>query len=226
MLEGECHDAGVKIFTRVQVRKVERASDFVVHAEEDEFHCEGLVVATGGLSIPKMGATSFGYDLARQFGINVLECRPALVPLVFDAKDREAYCDLAGVSTEIVASIGHQQFREKMLITHRGLSGPAFYRFLPTGTDTSRSRLTSHLTNPSVRQCAPLHDAIPQRRKPHCIRPCLSGWRSVGSTSISRNDGPMWNLMASRNNCIAGRCALWNRGLRKSRGDGRGSGYG
>jgi len=83
------------------------------------------VVATGGLSIPKIGATSFGYDLAKQFGIKVLECRPALVPLVFDAKDREHYCDLAGLSTEVVAAIGRQQFREKMLITHRGLSGPA-----------------------------------------------------------------------------------------------------
>jgi predicted Rossmann fold flavoprotein len=125
MLEGECRDAGVRILTRTEIHQVECLSDFVLRTEEDEFHAEALVVATGGLSIPKIGATSFGYDLARQFGINVLECRPALVPLVFDAKDREAYCDLAGVSTEVVASIGRQQFRDKMLITHRGLSGPA-----------------------------------------------------------------------------------------------------
>ncbi len=125
MLERECRAAGAHIFTRVQVKEVKRAADFVVRTDDVEFHSEALVVATGGLSIPKIGATSLGYDLAKQFGIEVLECRPALVPLAFAPDDRERYCDLAGVSTEVVASIGRQQFREKMLITHRGLSGPA-----------------------------------------------------------------------------------------------------
>jgi predicted Rossmann fold flavoprotein len=125
MLEAECRGAGVRILTRALIREIEHSSEFIVRTEECEFDGEALVVATGGLSIPKIGATSFGYDLARQFAINVLACRPALVPLVFDAKDREAYCDLAGLSTEVVASLGRQQFREKMLITHRGLSGPA-----------------------------------------------------------------------------------------------------
>jgi len=83
------------------------------------------VVATGGLSIPKMGATSFGYELAQQFGVRINETRPALVPLLFKAQDRQHYCDLTGVSAEVVASIGKQRFREKMLFTHRGLSGPA-----------------------------------------------------------------------------------------------------
>jgi hypothetical protein len=72
-----------------------------------------------------MGATAFGYDLARQFGVKVRECRPALVPLTFGPEDRKHYCDLAGVSADVIASIGRQSFREKMLITHRGLSGPA-----------------------------------------------------------------------------------------------------
>jgi len=84
-----------------------------------------LVVATGGLSIPKMGATSFGYDMARQFGLKIQKTRPALVPLVFGAADRDQYCDLAGVSAGVVAGFGEQRFRESMLITHRGLSGPA-----------------------------------------------------------------------------------------------------
>jgi len=77
------------------------------------------------LSIPKMGATSFGYELARQFGLRINETRPALVPLLFNAADRQCYCDLTGVSAEVVAAIGKQRFREKMLFTHRGLSGPA-----------------------------------------------------------------------------------------------------
>ncbi len=125
MLEDECRAAGVEIFTATGVREVRRANQFVVFAGDNEFHAPVLVVATGGLSIPKMGATAFGYELARQFGIKVRDCRPALVPLTFDADDRKHYCDLAGVSAEVVASIGRQRFREKMLITHRGLSGPA-----------------------------------------------------------------------------------------------------
>ncbi len=104
---------------------MQHGSRFVVRTDTAEFHAPALVVATGGLSIPKIGATSFGYELARQFGIKIRECRPALVPLTFNAEDRKSYCDLAGVSTEVIAAIGRQQFREKMLITHRGLSGPA-----------------------------------------------------------------------------------------------------
>jgi predicted Rossmann fold flavoprotein len=125
MLEEECRAAHADIFTATRVRQVTRPDRFVVHAGEDEFHCPALVVATGGLSIPKMGATPFGYDLARKFGLKVRECRPGLVPLTFASEEREHYCDLAGVSAEVVASIGRQRFREKMLITHRGLSGPA-----------------------------------------------------------------------------------------------------
>ncbi len=125
MLLEECNAAGVRIITNVRVQEVQRASDFVVRADAAEFHAPALAVATGGLSIPKIGATSFGYELAKQFGIGIRECRPALVPFTFSAEDRRQYCDLAGVSCEIIASIGRQQFREKMLITHRGLSGPA-----------------------------------------------------------------------------------------------------
>jgi predicted Rossmann fold flavoprotein len=125
MLEEECRAVGVDIFAATRAKKVSRGDKFVVCANDEEFHAPVLVVATGGLSIPKMGATAFGYDLARQFGIKVRECRPALVPLTFNADDRKQYCDLAGVSAEVVASIGRQRFREKMLITHRGLSGPA-----------------------------------------------------------------------------------------------------
>jgi hypothetical protein len=72
-----------------------------------------------------MGATSLGYDLARQFGINIIAPRPALVPLLFDSADRRRYSELAGVSAEVIASTDHHSFREKMLFTHRGLSGPA-----------------------------------------------------------------------------------------------------
>jgi predicted Rossmann fold flavoprotein len=125
MLESECQQAGVSIFLSTKIRHVERTSDFVVRTADQQFRAAALVVATGGLSIPKIGATSFGYDLARQFGLGIIEPWPGLVPLVLSKKDCSRYCELAGVSAEVTASCVGQQFREKMLITHRGLSGPA-----------------------------------------------------------------------------------------------------
>jgi predicted Rossmann fold flavoprotein len=125
MLEAECRAANVTIFRSIKIRQVSRATDFLVESESGDFHASALVVATGGLSIPKIGATSFGFDLARQFGIEIREPWPGLVPLLFSAKDCAAYCDLAGISADVVTSCQGQYFREKMLITHRGLSGPA-----------------------------------------------------------------------------------------------------
>jgi predicted Rossmann fold flavoprotein len=125
MLEAECAAAGVQIHTNLSITEVSRPDQFTVQAREREFRAPVLVVATGGLSIPKIGATDFGYALARQFGIAVRPTRPGLVPLTFGPEDQRHFGDLAGVSTEVVASFGGQRFREKMLITHRGLSGPA-----------------------------------------------------------------------------------------------------
>jgi predicted Rossmann fold flavoprotein len=125
LLESECQAAGVQTFLQSRVREVQRTTEFVVCTESGEFQAPALVVATGGLSIPKMGATPLGYQLARQFGLKIVETKPALVPFVLAGKDRSRYCDLAGVSAEVVAKANHHAFREKMLITHRGLSGPA-----------------------------------------------------------------------------------------------------
>jgi len=125
LLESECRKAGVQIFLQSRIQEVQRTPEFRVRAESAEYHAPALVVATGGLSIPKMGATPCGYQLARQFGLNIVETKPALVPFVLAGKDRECYCDLAGVSSEVVAKSDHHAFREKMMITHRGLSGPA-----------------------------------------------------------------------------------------------------
>jgi predicted Rossmann fold flavoprotein len=125
MLEGECRDAGVRAFLNTSIQEVLRTTEFVLRAGEMEFRAPVLAVATGGLSIPKMGATGLGYDLARQFGLAIREPCPALVPFVFGPEDRGRFCDLAGVSADVAVSLDHQRFREKMLITHRGLSGPA-----------------------------------------------------------------------------------------------------
>jgi predicted Rossmann fold flavoprotein len=126
MLEEECVRVGVRVKLGVEVREVQQAdARFVALAGENEFAADALVVATGGISIPKMGATPFGYELAKQFGVRVIEPRPALVAFTLNAADAKRFCDLAGVSTEVVASVGRQSFREKMLITHHGFSGPA-----------------------------------------------------------------------------------------------------
>jgi predicted Rossmann fold flavoprotein len=136
MLEQECRDAGVEIrcntkVTEVCNNEVGNLVQFTVQAEDASFGAPRLVVATGGLSIAKIGATSFGYDLARQFGLKVEPPRAALVPLVFSERDCKRWCDLAGVSTEVIASTrgtkhySKQTFRENMLFTHRGISGPA-----------------------------------------------------------------------------------------------------
>ena len=125
MLKEECRQADVQIFLNAQVQEVRHIAGFHVLTQSAEFSAPALVVATGGLSIPKMGATSLGYRLARQFGIEVRDCRPALVPLLFAKEDLERYADLAGVSADVIVSCATQSFREKLLLTHRGLSGPA-----------------------------------------------------------------------------------------------------
>src|SRR6478672_13501111 len=156
MLEAECRAVGVRIQTNVNVEQVSKEDSFLLRAGDDEFRAESLVVATGGLSIPKMGATGFGYDMARQFGLKIVEPRPALVPLTLHKDDATHFCDLAGVSAEVVASLGAQHFREKMLITHRGLSGPAVLQISsywkpeePVSLDLAPEReLTTELRDP------------------------------------------------------------------------------
>jgi predicted Rossmann fold flavoprotein len=136
MLEKECAEAGVTTRVGVTIERVARAeAGFSVETSDGIFTCASLIVATGGLSIPKMGATAFGYELAKQFGHNILEPRAGLVPLVFSVEDSARWTDLAGLSTEVVATAESQaprlkhtrppSFREKLLITHRGVSGPA-----------------------------------------------------------------------------------------------------
>ncbi len=153
MLEKECGEAGVDIRCGVRVVGISELGQtastsgradgpmrFTVETSFGPVQCASVVVATGGLSIPKLGATGFGYEVARQFGHPVVEPRAALVPLVFGPGDAADWCDLSGVSTEVIGGVAvggkaaatgkgraHElpKFREKLLITHRGVSGPA-----------------------------------------------------------------------------------------------------
>jgi predicted Rossmann fold flavoprotein len=127
MLLDECAAAGVTVEANCAVQRVRRTPEgFSVHTARGEVHAESLVVASGGLSIPSMGASGFGYELARQFGHAVLPTRAGLVPLTLSGKHQEHYADLAGVALpRVEARVGRQGFRAGLLFTHRGISGPA-----------------------------------------------------------------------------------------------------
>lgn len=127
MLLDECEAAGVTIETSCAVSRVRNSdSGFSVITARGEVQAESLVVASGGLSIPSMGASGFGYELARQFGHEVLPTRAGLVPLTLSGKHQEYYQDLAGVALPAVETrVGKQSFRAGLLFTHRGISGPS-----------------------------------------------------------------------------------------------------
>ncbi len=126
MLRGECADAKVEWWQPCEVGVVTRgARGFAIETGRGAVEAASLVVATGGLTVPKIGATPFAYRLAEQFGLAVVPPKPALVPLSFPPELLERYGDLAGVSIDAEARCGIGRFRENILFTHRGLSGPA-----------------------------------------------------------------------------------------------------
>lgn len=127
MLLDECAAAGARVETSCAVDRVRKTDEgFAVHTARGELHAQSLVVASGGLSIPSMGATGFGYELAKQFGHQVLPTRAGLVPLTLSGKHQEHYQDLSGLALpRVEARVGKRAFRAGMLFTHRGVSGPA-----------------------------------------------------------------------------------------------------
>ena len=175
MLEDERRHASVQLFLSTEIHGVQRTSEFVVRTGTAEFRAPVLVVATGGLSIPKIGATAFGYEVAHQFGLKIRKTRPGLVPLVLGSEDRARYCDLAGVSAEVVATCGQHSFREKMLITHKGLSGPAILQIssywgegkkvridLAPDRDVTKAIREARLRNAATARAA-LQEVLPNR---------------------------------------------------------------
>jgi predicted Rossmann fold flavoprotein len=127
LLLDECAQAGVVIRCQSDVRKIEKLADasFALETNLGDFGCASLVIATGGLSIAPLGATDLGYRVAQQFGLEIEQPRPALVPLTLSTAIQKRLTPLSGVSVDVVVRCNGQQFRENMLITHRGLSGPA-----------------------------------------------------------------------------------------------------
>jgi predicted Rossmann fold flavoprotein len=186
MLLAECERGGVEMLLDTQIAGVQRAEQdgFRIETSRGELRASALVVATGGLSIPKLGATGFGYDLARQFGLKIVEPRPALVPLVLGGAEKP-WTQLAGVAVEVEARAGKAHFRENLLVTHLGLSGPAILQassywrpgeplqvdFAPGNADSApggKDKLLAALLAPKARRDTvafkqALHKRFPQR---------------------------------------------------------------
>jgi hypothetical protein len=125
MLLKECEAAGVDIHVGCTVSKIRKNDRFALFTDQGEFDCLSLVIATGGLSIPKIGATGFGYAVARQFALQITDLRPALVPLTLNGEEGRVCRELSGISLEALVTCRRASFRENILFTHRGLSGPA-----------------------------------------------------------------------------------------------------
>ena len=126
MLLSECINAGVKVQLNTSIDTIELHADrFYLNTNQGSFKSKSLVIATGGLSIPKMGATPFGYKIAEQFGIPVIPTRPGLVPLTLQPEDKDLFSPLSGIAVPCIISNKQRSFKENLLFTHRGLSGPA-----------------------------------------------------------------------------------------------------
>jgi len=127
MLLTECDQARASVFLHTVIKRIAKTdkSHFIINTSRGDYHCESLVIASGGLSFPKMGASPFGYKVAEQFGIKVWPPVAGLVPFTLTAADKDRFANLAGIAVDSIVSNDRQSFRENVLFTHRGLSGPA-----------------------------------------------------------------------------------------------------
>ncbi|MGC9316380.1 MAG: aminoacetone oxidase family FAD-binding enzyme, partial [bacterium] len=125
LLAKERKKAGVKIILDCEIAGISRGDDFLIGSSVGKFRSSALVIATGGKSYPQLGASGYAYIVAEQFGIDVTEIRPALVPLVFDAPEKRLFRDLRGLAIDAEVECGTVSFRDNILFTHKGLSGPA-----------------------------------------------------------------------------------------------------
>jgi len=176
MLLAECAAAGVDLRVAHRVTDITRADRFAIATDHGDFSAESLVLATGGLSIPKMGATGFAHDVARRFGLDIVAPRPGLVPFTFDGAMLDLMRPLAGVALPVVARAGRAAFPEAMLFTHRGLSGPAMLQAssywqpgetltidLAPGRDAAGELLAAKRARPRAEARTILADLLPQR---------------------------------------------------------------
>jgi len=176
MLLAEAEAAGVELRLETRVTEITRGTGFHIATDRGDFTAESLVLATGGLSIPKMGATGFAYDVARKFGLKLVERRPALVPFAFGGEELALMQPLSGLALPIIARCGKAAFPEAMLFTHRGLSGPAILQVssywhegqavtldLLPGQDAVSLLLAAKRARPKVEPRTALGELLPTR---------------------------------------------------------------
>ncbi len=209
MLLAECDAAGVVLRTGQRVSAIERPDDWRVATDRGSFMASSLIVATGGLSIPKLGATGFAFDVARRFGIPLTPTGPALVPFTFTGAAQDAMRSLAGVSLDVVARCGTAAFPEAMLFTHRGLSGPALLQVssywqqgealrldLAPGRDVGTHLKQRRQTRGRAELGTILAELLPQR---------------LAQAVVAEHDaaGPLGGLPAATLNAVAARLGDW-----------------
>ncbi|GAB4358127.1 MAG: NAD(P)/FAD-dependent oxidoreductase [Methylohalobius crimeensis] len=186
MLLAECRQAGVTLRLKTAVTDIEPGLEggFALAGEKGEWRCRSLVIATGGLSIPKMGATPFGYRLAERFGHTIIPPRAGLVPFVWQGSDKNRFGDLAGIGLSVLVSVERRAFEEEMLFTHRGLSGPAILQISSYWTpgeavviDLSPGRAVSEIISnarrrhPQQQLKTALARYLPKRLVPRLLEP-------------------------------------------------------
>ena len=174
MLEKECDDARVRIVVGCETTDVRKDTRFVVTTNKGVFESESLVIATGGLSIPKLGSTDFGYRLAKQFGLKITCPRPGLVPVTFSKDDLPFFGKLSGAAVAAIVSCNGMSFRENILFTHRGLSGPAILQIssfwnlgdtisIDLSPDVDLLKFLNELHQSSVELTSVLSEILPKR---------------------------------------------------------------
>ncbi|WP_032094686.1 MULTISPECIES: NAD(P)/FAD-dependent oxidoreductase [unclassified Alteromonas] len=200
LLLKECEKAKVTITTRCEILSIEkRESKYILSTSNGDYECESLVVATGGLSMPKLGATPFGYKIAEQFGLDVLPTRAALVPFTLHDKDKETLADLSGVAVDVYASCNDTTFKEAMLFTHRGLSGPSMLQIssyweagdtlsINTTPDNDPHELINNARaqTPDALLATCLNKIFPKRVSQSFIE--LNEWRNVPVKQLSHGE--------------------------------------
>ncbi|RUM94992.1 MAG: aminoacetone oxidase family FAD-binding enzyme [Thiothrix sp.] len=161
MLLDECERGDVKILTDCEITKLECLSQrYGLHTSKGQFTADSLVVASGGLSIPKMGSSGFGFDLAKRFGLNVYPTQAALVPFTMTDAYKDLCKRLSGISVPVIVSVEQQSFRENMLFTHRGLSGPAMLQissYWRLGSELKINLLPDHDASLLLKQYKKMH---------------------------------------------------------------------
>ncbi|MCD6056368.1 MAG: flavoprotein [Gammaproteobacteria bacterium] len=189
MLLAECEEAKVEIRLYTKIETIEKQADhhFKIHTTQGDFHCQSLVIATGGLSIPTLGASGFGYQVAEQFGIKVFPTRAGLVPLTWHTEDKNVFSTLSGIAVDSLVQHATIDFRENLLFTHRGLSGPAILQissywhpgdpitlnFLPT-LSLIEALKKAQMTYPKKQLKSWLSESLPKRFIECLLDPCLA----------------------------------------------------